>query len=297
MRALPDDWPLRAHSRTVEAGGVRWHVQDLGRGPVVLLVHGTGASTHTWRGLAPLLARHGRVIAPDLPAHGGTPRPRDAERLGLPGMADALGDLLHAMDVQPSLVVGHSAGAAVLARLCLDGRIAPAGLVSINGALLEVPGLPRSVFSPLARVLASSSLFPQLFAWRARDPAAVRRLVASTGSRIDEAGMRQYARLVSDPEHVAGVLAMLGQWNLGPLQREIGRLTTPLLLVAASGDRTVPPSESERVQRRVPGSELVALPGLGHLAHEEDPQGVARLLRKFADRVSARGPRVSPSRQ
>jgi magnesium chelatase accessory protein len=296
VRALPEDWPLREHSRTVAAGGVRWHVQDLGHGPVVLLVHGTGASTHTWRGLAPILARHARVIAPDLPAHGGTPRPRDAYRLGLPGMSEALGALLETLGVRPSLAVGHSAGAAVLARMCLDARIAPDGLASLNGALLEVPGLPRSVFSPLARMLASSGVFPQLFAWRARDPAAVRRLVASTGSQIDDAGMRQYARLVSDPDHVAGVLAMLGQWDLGPLQRDLDRLATPLLLVAAAGDRTVPPSESRRVHRRVPGSELVELPGLGHLAHEEQPQQVARLLKKFAARVAPRDSRVSASR-
>lgn len=287
MRALPDDWPLREHSREVAAGGVRWHVQELGQGPALLLLHGTGASTHTWRGLAPLLARHHRVIAPDLPAHGGTPRPLDAERLGLPGMADALGELLHALRVQPGLAVGHSAGAAVIARMTLDGAMSPRGLVSLNGALLEVPGLPRPIFSPLARMLASSSVFPKLFAWRARDPAAVRRLVASTGSNVDAAGLRQYARLVSDPEHVAGVLAMLGQWDLGPLERDLPRLAVPLLLVVAAGDRTVPPSEGQRVQRRVPGSELVEVPGVGHLLHEEQPQAVAKLVRSFAGRVGA----------
>ena len=49
-------WPNHAVSRLVDAGGVRWHVQRMGRGPVLLLVHGTGASTHSWRALMPLLA-------------------------------------------------------------------------------------------------------------------------------------------------------------------------------------------------------------------------------------------------
>ncbi len=52
------DWPLRDTSRFVEAGGLRWHVQMLGRGPVLLLVHGAAAATHSWRDLAPMLARH-----------------------------------------------------------------------------------------------------------------------------------------------------------------------------------------------------------------------------------------------
>ena len=198
MRALPDDWPLRQHSRFLTAGGLRWHVQCLGRGPAVLLVHGTGAATHTWRGLAPLLARHYTVVAPDLPAHGGTARPADDTLMTLPGMASGLRALLEALDVEPALAVGHSAGAAILARMCLDGAIAPRGLVSLNGALLELPGLPRAVFSPLARLLAASPL-PRLFAWRAGDRTAVERLVASTGSRLDAAGVDYYARLVRDP--------------------------------------------------------------------------------------------------
>lgn len=288
MHVLPEEASPGQRQRSVAVGGVRWNVIDAGHGPAVLLVHGTGASSHSWRGVIPLLARRFRVLAPDLPAHGGSPRPRDPGCLGLPGMASSLGKLLGTLDVQPVLAVGHSAGAAVLARMCLDARIAPRGLVSINGALLEVPGLPRSIFSPLARALAASGVFPHLFAWRARDPAAVRRLVASTGSRLDEAGLRHYAKLVSDPAHVAGVLAMLGQWDLGPLERDLHLLQTPLLLVVGSGDRTVPPAEARRVRERVPGSDLVELSGLGHLAHEEQPQVVVRAIRQQAQRWGLR---------
>ena len=66
------DWPLREASRFVEAGGLRWHVQTLGEGPPALLIHGTAGATHSWRGLAPLLARDFRLVAPDLPGHGFT---------------------------------------------------------------------------------------------------------------------------------------------------------------------------------------------------------------------------------
>ena len=66
------DWPNRHSSRFVEAGGIQWHVQEMGSGPVVLLLHGTGSATHTWGSLAPLLADDFRVLAPDLPGHGFT---------------------------------------------------------------------------------------------------------------------------------------------------------------------------------------------------------------------------------
>ena len=80
------DWPNREASRFVEAGGLSWHVQVMGQGPDLLLLHGTGGATHSWRGLAPLLAQHFRVVAPDLPGHGFTTA-RRAPDLSLPGMA------------------------------------------------------------------------------------------------------------------------------------------------------------------------------------------------------------------
>ena len=68
------------------------------------------------------------------------------------------------------MAAGHSAGAAILVRMCLDGQIAPQGLVSLNGAMLPLGGSAGQLFSPLAKLLAGLPLLPDLFAWRARDP-------------------------------------------------------------------------------------------------------------------------------
>ena len=63
-------WPNREFSRFVLADRVRFHVQVAGSGPVLLLLHGTGASTHSWRKLLPLLHEQFTVVVPDLPGHG-----------------------------------------------------------------------------------------------------------------------------------------------------------------------------------------------------------------------------------
>ena len=119
------DWPNREASRFVEAGGLRWHVQIAGSGPALLLVHGTGASTHSFRDLLPLLAQRFTVVAPDLPGHGFTTRPADPAGFSLPGMAAGVAALLRVLDVAPAVAVGHSAGAAILCRMCVDGALAP----------------------------------------------------------------------------------------------------------------------------------------------------------------------------
>lgn len=274
-------WPNRSASRFVIAGGLRWHVQVLGSGPVVLLVHGTGAATHSWRDLAPLLAEHFTVVAPDLPGHGFTEAP-PAHRLSLPAMAAALGELLLALGLAPALAVGHSAGAAILARMCLDDRIAPVALVSLNGALLPLHGMQGHLFSPIAKLLATTSLAARLFAWRARDPAVIARLIDNTGSALDPAGVELYARLARNPGHVAAALGMMAHWNLRPLERELSALTPPLVLVAADRDRMVTPGHALRVRRLVPGATVVRLSDLGHLAHEERPAEVAALVLRLA---------------
>jgi magnesium chelatase accessory protein len=271
------DWPHRAFSRFVVAGGLRWHVQVMGQGPTLLLVHGTGAASHSWRDLMPTLARRFTVLVPDLPGHGFSD-PLPSRRLSLPGMADALAQLTKALDLAPAMAVGHSAGAAILARMCLDGLIAPRALLSLNGALLPPAGWPGLVFLPAARLLALNPLLPQLFSWRAGDPAAVARLIDSTGSRLDATGAALYRKLIASPAHVAGTLAMMARWDLRPLLADLPRLALPLTLVVGEGDRTLSPRESLLVAHRVPGAVVERLPRLGHLAHEEAPEQVAALI-------------------
>jgi len=276
--AEPDaDWPNRAASELVEAAGLRWHVQRQGAGPSVLLVHGTGASTHSWRDLAPALAAHCHVVAMDLPGHAFTPALAGRAQ-SLEGMAAALGALLRRLRCEPTLVVGHSAGAAIAARLCLDGVIAPQHLVSLNGALLPFTGLAGHLFAPIAKVLASGDLAARLIAARARDPRAVQRLLAGTGSRIDPFGEALYRRLIQSPGHVAAVLRMMANWRLEALSEALPRLAPRLTLVAAGHDRAVPPAQAERVRALVPGARVRHLAGLGHLAHEEAPARLAALL-------------------
>ena len=175
------DWPNRSRSRFVAAGGLRWHVQVAGSGPVLLLVHGTGAATHSWRDLLPLLARHFTVVAPDLPGHGFTERPR-AEGLSLPAMARGVTALLRVLGLQPGFAAGHSAGAAVIARMTPRWRHAPRALVGLNAALLPFEGLAGQIFSPIARLLSGVPVVPWFFAWRAGDRGLVERLLRDTGS-------------------------------------------------------------------------------------------------------------------
>ena len=166
-------WPLAQHSRFVPAGGFDWHVQVLGQGPCMLLLHGTGSGNFSWRGMLPELARHYTVVAPDLPGHAFTSRGPQAS-LSLPGMSAGLRALLLAMNLKPRVVVGHSAGAAIAAHMVLhEPSLADTTLIGLNPAWLPLPGSAAWLFGPAAKVVALNPLSAWAFAKMAAKPGAV----------------------------------------------------------------------------------------------------------------------------
>lgn len=275
------NWPNREASRFVETPGLKWHVQVAGKGPAVLLLHGTGAATHSWRDVLPVLAKGFTVIAPDLPGHGFTTgRPRGG--LTLPGMARALSDLLAQLEAEPALIVGHSAGAAIALQLVRAGGLATP-VIGFNPALMPFPGLAAKLFPSLAKMLFVNPFVPRMLAGIARIPGETGRFLhRATGSAIDARGISAYEALMGNPRHCGGAMEMMASWDLEALSRDLPHVTSPVLLVHSPADAAVPLASVQEAARRIADCRLEVLPGLGHLAHEERPDLAAGLIRSFA---------------
>jgi magnesium chelatase accessory protein len=240
-----------------------------------VLVHGSGSSADSFHALAPLLARRFRVIAFDLPGHARTRVP-EGYTPDLTTIADSVHALLGHLGCAPALLVGHSAGAAVLARLALDQRVRPSLLVGVGAALLPFEGLAGLLLPATARVLAQPGVASLLAS--SVDAALVDRLIHGVGSRLGAEGRAHYHRLASSQAHLGGVLAMFARWNLDALFAELPQLKPPLLLVGGELDRAVPLAQLRRVAALVPGASLEVIAGAGHLVHEERPREVARSI-------------------
>ena len=283
LRARLDalNWPNRAYSRVVEAGGVVFHIQELGdaNNPPLLLIHGTAASTHSFAPLMTELVKTFHCIAIDLPGHGFTPIPNGFVPT-LPEMARVVLQLLTTLKCSAVIGVGHSAGAAILIEMAARAPAAVRQIFAINAALEPMRG--HAFLSPLAKVLFLNPLTPQLFAWRAQFAGMTKIMLRATGTNLSEEAMRHYQVLLEDKNHVGGALAMMAAWELEPLQNKLRTLATPVTLIAASDDSFVPARVSTEAAAKSANAKVIVLQKGGHLVHEIDPLAVAAIIESNA---------------
>lgn len=277
--------------------------------PLVVLLHGFGGSTATWRDTAPALAAAGaEVVAYDRPAFGFTERilddALDAFRArtgvdlygpdGQVALLDALIDTLLDADgsgaggSRPVVLVGHSAGGTLAAEYALRRPERLAGVVLVAPAILTTGGAPGWVRPVLA--------FPPV----ARGGPFVARLAARGSDRLLDASWHD-PTLVTDAMRAeyAAPQAVLdwerGLWELvrAPgafaVAERPGDVAVPVLLVTGGDDRVVPTDDTRELAGLIVGAELVVLERVGHIPQEEDAAGTLDAVRGFLARVEGIG--------
>ena len=276
-------WPNGEFSRMIAHRPHRWHVQEAGHGPLLLLIHGAGGATHSWRDILPDLARSYHVVALDLPGQGLTQN-GSRQRCGLESMTEDIASLCGAQGWAPDAILGHSAGTAIALRLSqrmLSPRGQPPMVIGLNAALGHFKGIAGWLFPALAKALALNPLTAGLFVRSVAGQGRIQALIRSTGSDLDPRGMALYERLIRDKGHVEATLLMMSQWKLDPLLDDLPRITTQTVLIVGSADKAVPPDVSKQAAARMPNARFVELSGLGHLAHEEQPAQICNLVREI----------------
>ncbi len=261
-------WPNSNFSIFVEAATHLWHVQQAGRGPSLLLLHGTGASSHSWDGLFQLFCDDFSVTAIDLPGHGFT-RIGTKQRNSLTNMTSDIITLCKAHKIAPDYIIGHSAGAAIAMEMSKTLHFK--GVIGINAALSKFGGIASWAFPMIAKIIALNPFIPSYLAGLGRNPLRVEKLMRETGSKLSDVQLSRYRALFQDRNHVEGTLLMMAQWNLDRLLLRLDEVNTPTLLIAAERDRTVSPKVSQEISKKLVHAEALLLHDLGHLAHEENP--------------------------
>ncbi len=274
---IPNWWPNRSKSEFIRSENYNWHTQKFGStGKKLLLIHGTGASSHSWHPLIENLKLEFGILCLDLPGHGFT-RALVRQKKQLEIIVDQISLLLRNIDFYPDIIMGHSAGAAVAYELAQKVKTKPS-TIAINAAFGQFSGLAGLAFPYFAKIAASTTIPARFLSLLAGKEDIVRKLLASTGSIIPEQQIRCYQYLFSNPEHVDGTLQMMADWDLGDFLDRLPEETAPIHFLVGDKDTTVPPHISKTWDNEMSNSLLSEYKGLGHLMHEEDPSKILKLL-------------------
>lgn len=271
----------------LELHGERMAYVDEGGGEVLLLLHGMAGSSQTWRSVIRPLSRHYRVIAPDLPGHGESTKPRGDYSLG--AFAVLLRDLLDELGVTRATVVGHSLGGGVAMqfryqhpdyaqRLILIGSGGLGPDVGLTLRLLSAPGaeLIMPILAP-QKVLAAGE---RVLSWFRR---------AGVESPRGEEMWRAYSTLSDAPTRQAflrtlrSVVDYRGQ-SVSALNRLSTTTELPTMAIWGDRDAMIPVKHAYAAQQARPDIRLEVLAGVGHFPQVERPTEVVELIVDFMAR-------------
>ena len=275
------DVRLHGHRVVYRVGG-----DPAGDRPVLLLVHGMAGSSATWRAVLPALADRFTVVAPDLPGHGESDKPRSDYSLG--AHANVLRDLMIALGIERSTVVGQSLGGGVAMQLAYQHpqRCERLVLVSSGGLGTEVSWMLRALALP-----GTELLMPLLFPSALRNAGnAVSRTLARLGWRAPhlEQEWRAYVSLTQPDNRLSflrtlrAVVDATGQ-TVSAHDRLYLASQLPTLIIWGGRDRIIPVAHASSAHDAIPGSRLVIFETSGHFPHTEEPARFADVLGGFVD--------------
>jgi pimeloyl-ACP methyl ester carboxylesterase len=253
-------------SKFVDVDGLRVHYRDRGKGPAMVLVHGSPSSLGVWEGWAEALSVDHRVVTFDMPGHGLTgPDPKG--RYTAAEIADLVDAFATAIGLDRFVIGGNSAGGNVAWHYAIlhGGRID--GLLLVDAA-----GLPRLEPRPVGLRLMASPILGPITRWVTPRFIVASSLRSTYGdpSRVSEELVdRTYDMLLRDGNRAA-TRERLRKGD-DDMWTRLSEIHVPTLILWGSRDKWILPKYGDQLRDAIPGAKLVTLEGLGHMPMEEDP--------------------------
>lgn len=265
--------------RTIQVGEHRIVYSEGGKGEPVLLLHGFGASADNWNQFAVRLTRKYRVTAPDLPGWGQSTRV-ETESYGYSKQIERLQQFVTQLGLKRFHLVGHSMGgflaSAYAARypeqVITLGLIAPHGIAEPQASELAQSVAAGDNWLVARSVPEFERLLDKVFVKRPYLPKPVFRLLAQHAIRNSAKSAKIFAEM---------------QANDPPLLERLAQIKAPALIIWGEQDRVLHVSCAEVFRQSIHNSELLVLPGSGHMPLVENARQCATAWMEFAEKAHA----------
>ena len=279
---------VRVESRIVH--GYRRVFRIGGSGPALLLIHGIGDSSETWRGVLPALARSHLVIAPDLLGHGMSAKPR--ADYSVAAYANGMRDLLGVLGIDRVTLVGHSLGGGVAMQFAYQfpEKTERMVLVASGGAGRGVSPMLRAATLPGASTLLAAVRLPGAHLALAAGIGLLKRL--DTGLGVDAADLHRVVDALPDARSRAAFIRTLRavvDWRgqvVTMLDRCYLARGMPTMLMWGTRDSVLPVGHAYQARAAMPGSRLEIFEDAGHFPFHTDPMRFVSLLEDFVAATS-----------
>jgi len=295
---LQNDCAQQGHKAAfVETPGGEVHYLQAGSGRPMLLIHGLVGSSLNWCRNIEALAREATVYAIDLVNTGKSERVRGIDA-GVEATADRVAEFMDALGLDEADIAGHSHGGAVAVMLAArhPERVRSLILFAPANPYSDVTDtLVRAYRTRLGRLVAQAA--PYLPAWLQRY--ALGRMYGDR-ARIVSGTLDRYVNGLRLPGSVDHIMAIVDSWfaDMARLKAVLPRLATiPTLLVWGDRDRAVSVASGIRLRDELPASQIIAVPGAGHVVFEEMPEEANRLMLDWLRRDPVANRLVAPEHE
>ncbi len=261
---------------------------SIGTGDPVLLIHGFGASSYSWRHIVEPLAHKYRIITIDLKGFGESPKPRD-DAYSVYEQARLVRNFILENNLKDLHIVGHSYGGGVALATSIYLSTSHPNLQK-SLVLIDSIAYPQDL-PDFVKVLATPILGP-LVIYALPNTFQVKNLLKKVyfnDALIPQDAIEHYANDLSKPNAKYAVLASVQQMLPKDLQQfsdNYINLTIPSLIIWSREDEIVPLAIGKRLHENLPNSKLVIMSGVGHAVQEEKPRLVLPHLQQFLDTQS-----------
>jgi pimeloyl-ACP methyl ester carboxylesterase len=254
---------------------------------LIVLLHGFGASTFSWRTVTSELSELGHVVAYDRPGFGKTPvvaRSKQNDPYSLAGQVQLLKTVIETRARnRPVVVVGHSAGALVATEFALRYPELVTCLVLESPAVWRTPPVPSWLGGAL-RNRALENRAQRMLEGFSKAGMKILRDSFYDPAKLTQDVIDGYTEPMNNPDWKLSLWRFMTASQKNEVRTNLWRIEMPVLVITGDHDKIVKVEDTFKVAERLLCHSIYLVPNTGHLAHEEDPKDFLRVVNRFIEK-------------